>query len=524
MPPRSHHSNAVFDRINARHDRIGAWFLGPKAENVNFLREFFEYIAQQTERARQQFQPDDPKFINAEMQASRTFKQEIADLDSALKELTVALAEHSIPFWSPRYNAHMTYDTSMPGLLGYLTTALFNPNNVATEGSPITTVIEQEVGIQLCQMLGYDIKNTERSRPWGHITCGGSIANLESMWAARNLKFYPLSLACAFEPDAPLAHLRDEFMIELCTGEKKSFSKADTWELLNLKPQTVFEIPERLEKEFGVSSTFLSNTMNDYLIQTLGKDVLEKKFGITRPTKYFVGSTKHYSWPKGAAITGIGSKNIIDVPVDINARMNISELDKLLKQCLDEKQPVYAVVAIMGSTEHGAVDPIKDIHELRKKYQELGLSFAIHADAAWGGYFTSLLRDEVREPRGAPVDPENKYVPEQALSTYTRTQLEHLHYADSITIDPHKSGYIPYPAGGLCYRDGRMRFLVTWLNPDVYKDSDADEGMGVYGVEGSKPGAAPVGAWVAHRVMGLHKNGYGSLLGEAMFSSTKASV
>ncbi|CAE6442059.1 unnamed protein product [Rhizoctonia solani] len=255
--------------------------------------------------------------------------------------------------------------------------------------------------------------------------------------------------------------------------------------------------------------------MNKYLIQSIGKDVLEKKFGITKPTRYFVGGTKHYSWPKGA-----GSDNIKDIPVDINARLDSSELDKLLQECLNEKRAVYAVVAIMGSTEHGAVDPIKDVYELRQKYQKLGLSFAIHGDAAWGGYFTSLLHEE-RQGRSLPMDPHNKYVPELALSAHTRTQLEHLRYADSITIDPHKSGYIPYPAGGLCYRDGRMRFLVTWLNPDVYKDSDGDEGMGVYGVEGSKPGAAPVAAWISHRVIGLHKNGYGSLLGEAMFSCTK---
>ncbi|CAE6425005.1 unnamed protein product [Rhizoctonia solani] len=513
------HTRPVFERLNERHNRLAAWFLGPKAENAPFVRHFFEYIVNQTEDARKKFQPADPQFIDAEIQASSSFQQEIKDLDIALRELTDALSKHSIPFWSPRYNAHMTYDTSMPAMLGYLATTLYNPNNVATEASPFTSVIEMEVGLQLCEMLGYNVKITDSSRPWGHITCGGSIANLESIWTARNLKFYPLSLACALELGAPLASIRDEFEIELCTGEKKLFTKLDTWELLNLKPETVFEIPERLENEFGISSAFLSGIMNKYLIQSTGKDILEKQFGITKPSRYFVGGTKHYSWPKGAAITGIGSDNIIDIPVDINARLNASELDKLLQKCLEEKQAVYAVVSIMGSTDHGAVDPIKDVWELRNKYQKLGLSFALHADAAWGGYFTSLLREE--RLWALPIDPGNKYVPELALSAHTRTQLDHLKYADSITIDPHKSGYIPYPAGGLCYRDGRMRFLVTWLNPDVYKDSDGDEGMGVYGVEGSKPGAAPVAAWISHRVIGLHKNGYGSLLGEAMFSCTK---
>lgn len=39
--------------------------------------------------------------------------------------------------------------------------------------------------------------------------------------------------------------------------------------------------------------------------------------------------------------------------------------------------------------------------------------------------------------------------------------------ADSITIDPHKAAYLPYPAGGLYYRDGWMKQLVTWSSPYI---------------------------------------------------------
>ncbi|GAB1527192.1 hypothetical protein RhiTH_010367 [Rhizoctonia solani] len=507
-------TSSVFGPSCTRHDRLGAWFLGPKAENINFLKTFLNSVADSTEHARLAYQPDDPKFIGPEMQASAVFQKEMSELDIALKQLVGALSEHSIPFWSPRYNAHMNGDTSLPGMLGYLAAALFNPNNVCTESSPLTSVIERDVGLQLCQMLGYDISNTESSKPWGHIVCGGSVANLESMWAARNMKFYPVSLACAMELGSPLDFIRDDFNIELCNGETKLFSEASAWELMNLKPETVFEIPERLQNEYAISAGALSAALGPYLIQTCGKDVLEEKFSL-KPSKYFVGTTKHYSWPKGAAVTGIGSEHIIDVPVDIDARMSIPKLDEQLHQCLITRTPVYAVVAIMGSTEHGAVDPIKGVVQLRSKYQALGLSFAVHADAAWGGYYASFLHEpDVPQPNGS-------IVPEQALGDYTRSQLEYLRFADSITIDPHKSGYIPYPAGGLCYRDGRMRYLVTWTNPNVYKDSDGTESMGVYGIEGSKPGASAVGAWLSHRMIGLHKHGYGSLLGESLFSCTK---
>lgn len=56
-------------------------------------------------------------------------------------------------------------------------------------------------------------------------------------------------------------------------------------------------------------------------------------------------------------------------------------------------------------------------------------------------------------------------------------------------LNRHRSGYCPYPAGGLCYKDGRMRYMVTWTSPIVFRDSEAEDSIGVYGVEGSKPGA-----------------------------------
>lgn len=56
--------------------------------------------------------------------------------------------------------------------------------------------------------------------------------------------------------------------------------------------------------------------------------------------------------------------------------------------------------------------------------------------------------------------------------------------ADSVTVDPHKAAYIPYPAGALCYKDGRMRYLVTWTAPVLSRGQTSDTSIGVYGIEG----------------------------------------
>ena len=236
------------------------------------------------------------------------------------------------------------------------------------------------------------------------------------------------------------------------------------------------------------------------------------------------------------AVTGIGSRNIISVPVDEQARLDCQALDMLLAECVRCRQAVYAVVVIMGTTEHGSVDPLSKVLALRRKYQRRGLSFLIHADAAWGGYFTSML-----VPNPVTADSES-YLddPSLFLNPYTKNELRHMCLADSITIDPHKSGYTPFPAGALCYKDGRLRHMVTWTSPVMGSAEEGGTKMGVYGIEGrcvralynftlnadallciSKPGAAPVAAWLGHEVIGLHKGGFGFLLGQSVFTSTR---
>jgi len=42
-------------------------------------------------------------------------------------------------------------------------------------------------------MLSGDIVDQDKCS-WGHLTCGGTVANCESLWAARNCRFVCLAL------------------------------------------------------------------------------------------------------------------------------------------------------------------------------------------------------------------------------------------------------------------------------------------------------------------------------------------
>ncbi|KAN0127422.1 Pyridoxal phosphate-dependent transferase [Lactarius tabidus] len=503
------------------HDAACAWFLGPKAENADYFMMSVDTILNDVIQCRRNFAPEDEDFVDAEAISSSAFKKSMSKLRTTLTLLSRLLPQHCVPFYSPRYMAHMVADVSMPATLGYLMGLMYNPNNVGAEGGPITHVIEHDVGQQLCNMLGFHTQlpgGKPRHGPtaWGHITCDGSVANLESMWVARNLKFYPLALKRAVDNEPFLAHIATQFRIRLCTGKEKIFADCDCWELLNLAPDEVVSLTTRISETFGFSTPALQAVLNKYLIQTTGKEDLQKYFGIEKPPQYLCPKTTHYSWPKGAAITGIGSTNMIRIPVDEQARIDCEALDTLLAECVRHRQAVYAIVVIMGTTEHGSVDPLSKILALRQKYQRRGLSFLIHADAAWGGYFRSML---VPNP-GLTGNESHLDDPTLFVNTHTVNELDHLRHADSVTLDPHKSGYTPYPAGALCYQDGRLRYMVTWNSP-VIGFEDESMKMGVYGIEGSKPGAAPVAAWLGHEVIGLHSGGFGYLLGQSVLASTK---
>ncbi|KAF9895355.1 hypothetical protein FE257_000259 [Aspergillus nanangensis] len=405
----------------------------------------------------------------------------------------------------------MCSDLTIPAMLGYFMGMCYNPNNVALEVSPFTTHVEHEVGQQFCHLFGYNTDPDMDMRPvaWGHVTSGGTVANIESFLVARNIKFYPLALRRAID-DGDLRFLNQRFVVETCMGETKLFKSLSTWELLNLRVDTILDIPQSLYRQFGITRRILDDALRPYCVQSTGTGALERHFGINKPPQLCLGKTGHYSWEKGAAMIGIGSDNVIGIDIDHRACVDLPTLETHLQQCLDTQQAVYAVVAIIGSTEEGSVDNLRGIVDMRLRFQAKGLSFCIHTDAAWGGYFAAMLPscsgESVGMDHGLDLRPE------------TACQLRALRHADSITVDPHKAGYIPYPAGCLVYRDEPMKHLIAWTSPYLSQGSECGS-MGVYGLEGSKPGAAAMSVWLSHTAIGLNYRGYGSILRQASFNS-----
>lgn len=100
------------------HARVGSYFLGPKAENFHILSELMSKVLEDQKIVRQSLYRDDPAFITSSMMQAESYTESIDELREYVKELSEDLALHSIPFWSPRYNAHMNMDVALPSIIG----------------------------------------------------------------------------------------------------------------------------------------------------------------------------------------------------------------------------------------------------------------------------------------------------------------------------------------------------------------------------------------------------------------------
>jgi glutamate/tyrosine decarboxylase-like PLP-dependent enzyme len=515
--------------------KVAAWFLGPKAENKKLLQELVLRAIETHSQARHRFHPLDPKAITAADKKSHAYKNAVKALNKHSEDLFEAL-QLSAPIWSMRHQGHMLWDQVLPAVVGYFAAMLYNQNNVAAEASPLTTELEIDVGNDLCRLLGFKVPQTpvrgepvlqtpviDEPVPWGHIACDGSVANIEGLWAARNAKFFPIALRAAL-CGAPALESAKGLEVNCPSGARARLIDLDVWTLLNLDIDESVNLPQRICKSFHISTEATTNALRPYAVQNIGLIDFKRQFmRDLKPPVAIAPATCHYSWPKAGSLLGLGQNNILRVEVDLQARMKVDFLRTLLTGCLRDCIPVIAVVAVIGSTEESAVDPLCEILNVRNEFRAKGLNFAVHCDAAWGGYFASLLHEGMtsngrhrrRELSKTALD-----VPRLALSPYVSKQLTALREADTVTIDPHKAGYVPYPAGALCYRNSAMRDLISLKAPVVFH-SQSEQTVGIYGVEGSKPGAAAAGVHLAHKVIRPDMKGYGKILGECLWTSTR---
>lgn len=487
-----------------------AWFLGAQGENEDLLRGLLNEALTGHVRNRKAYseQFNDPEFLYEGDQDDDAYKVTSAALLENLKALNDKL-KGSIPVASYRNQSHMYWDVTIPGVAGYIAGMLHNQNQAGAEGSPVTTAIEYAVGQQLCEMLGYDLEG--KVKPWGHITMGGSIANIEATWAARNMRFQALALAHATRT-IPAMSEGAKLPVKTAEGRATKLGDLTAWDAVNIPVDDALALPNRLTAERGVKQKVVEDALKQVSIQYTGVlDFFRQHLPQTPSPAIIVPATAHYSWPRGAGITGLGIHHMVPVEVDLEGRMDPIALRRTLDQCLEERRPVVMVVAVIGTTRESAVDPIDEIARIRDEYRDQGLDFVIHADAAWGGYFRSMLVWPKGDGAGSPGS---------RLSDYVERQFDALAQADSITVDPHKAGFLPYPAGALCYRNEALPQMIS-VTADMVSHDGAALTMGSWAIAGSSPGASSTGVYLSHLSIPPDQSGYGHLLSRCVYNAKR---
>jgi glutamate/tyrosine decarboxylase-like PLP-dependent enzyme len=478
-------------------------FLGPYGENNDLLEKLTVEFLRDHVYWRRNFHPEDPPAIPTHAAQRTDFQEFEARLRRELHSLSAAL-KRSVPFHSPRYLGHMVSDLLLPGLAAQMLTLPYNPNNVSEDVAPVTIDLEIRVGLQLARMLGYRDDPAQPDCAFGHLTSGGTVANYQALRLALALKAFPVALRAAAPPGLELP--------------------ADDWTAFNLDPRDGIDLLQRARDWVAALAPHerfsWKRRVEEERIEQLGLVEFFTRHPELSPPVVLAPITAHYSWSKAMKLLGLGRKHLLQIP-ERGMRLDPDALGTMLDRLREQRQPVLMTVAVLGTTEFGTIDPVHDVVDWRERCASEGFGFGVHVDAAWGGYLATLLRAEDGSLRPmADLQREFKTFP----SPSSHAAIAALGACDSITVDPHKQGYLPYGAGAFVCRDQRAMGL---LSEDADYVFDGDEGadyfaryhkLGRFIIEGSKSGAAAAAVYVTHKVLPLDHAHFGRITAETIHS------
>ncbi|MCC6277782.1 MAG: decarboxylase [Oligoflexia bacterium] len=456
-------------KVKCSHEDIAlkSFFIGPQSENAEWTQREINRILKKYFSWRRHLFHKDGRVISAHDQQDKLFKKRQADLAQKLHRLSDRF-EGETPKHTPRYVAHMVSEVSLPALLGHFLTLLHNPNNIGKEVAKVGLEMEAEAIDDLATLVGY-----KKGVAQGHFTSGGTVANIEGLWRARfrfdhwlslgsYLRNYNKSRESLFE----LAHMGWDQFKKTIQKHQIADEALKSYSLVASQPWVAFR---HLEAGFG-------HQFNGAVILVPGH--------------------KHYSWMKAVSLLGFGEEAFWSVELDRFGHMKPSDLSLKIDRARKANRPVAMVVSVAGTTELGDVD---SVHEIQNTLDDLkknqGIHIWNHIDAAYGGFFCSTLKDPVSQ---------------KILSERTLQAFQALHRAESITLDPHKLGYVPYSCGAILVKDescnGVSQFAAAYL------DQTKERQIWTTTLEGSRPAMGATAVWLSSQSLGFNEKGLGVIL------------
>ncbi len=200
----------------------------------------------------------------------------------------------------------------------------------------------------------------------------------------------------------------------------------------------LFEFPETASGLF-VTGSSLANFVGVLVARTraLGRDVRNAGLGEAgSKLRAYASAAAHRCIPLAMDMSGLGSDAVRPVPVDSLGRIDLAQLRAAIAADRAAGMTPFLVVGTAGTVDTGAID---DLEALAGIAQQEKLHF--HVDGAFGAL--------------AVMSPELKPL------------VQGIQRADSIALDFHKWGQVPYDAGFILVRDGQLH-RDTFASPAAY--------------------------------------------------------
>ncbi|AVR45999.1 amino acid decarboxylase [Christiangramia fulva] len=154
----------------------------------------------------------------------------------------------------------------------------------------------------------------------------------------------------------------------------------------------------------------------------------------------YLSEQAHHSLQKAIRIAGLSEAQLRYIPLDQNLRISPEELKNAIHEDMKNGLIPFFINASLGTTNTGAIDPLREIGEIAQTEK-----LWFHIDAAYGGFF-KLVPGLEEKFRGVEM-------------------------ANSITLDPHKSLFLPFGTGAILIKDKKAVLKVHHYLADYMQDT-----------------------------------------------------
>ncbi len=231
-----------------------------------------------------------------------------------------------------------------------------------------------------------------------------------------------------------------------------------------------------------VSGGTLSNiqaiiTARNYFLKSNDGDISKSK----KPLVFFASEHAHVSIKKAAMISGLGIDSLIYVKGDSNGKMDLNDLSVKIFKAKKEGKAPFAVIATLGTTVTGNIDPIQDIASICK-VENLWL----HADAIYGGAII--------------------------LSEKEKYRLKGIEEADSIAFNPQKWMHIAKTCSLLIFRSSDILNQYFSMKAYYTKEQNDYVNLSELNIQGTKQ-AEVLKLWLS--ILSVGMTGYEKLIDDS---------